>query len=67
MAITSSGTHEHDDPFFREAYIARRRIPLARPGTPHDCAGAFVFLLSELSTYITGQILAVDGGLTATY
>jgi 3-oxoacyl-[acyl-carrier protein] reductase len=67
MAITSSGAHEHDDPFFREVYIARRRIPLARPGTPDDCAGAFVFLLSDLSTYITGQILAVDGGLTATY
>ena len=67
MAITSSGAHEHDDPFFRQAYIARRRIPLARPGTPGDCAGAFIFLLSGLSTYITGQILAVDGGLTATY
>lgn len=67
MAITASGTHEHEDPFFRETYLARRRIPLARPGTPMDCAGAFVFLLSPLSDYITGQILAVDGGLTATY
>lgn len=34
---------------------------------PADCAGAFVFLLSSLSDYITGQIIAVDGGLTATY
>jgi NAD(P)-dependent dehydrogenase (short-subunit alcohol dehydrogenase family) len=67
MAITSRGAHEHDDPYFREAYLARRRIPLARPGTPQDCAGAFVFLLSNLSAYVTGQILAVDGGLTATY
>jgi 3-oxoacyl-[acyl-carrier protein] reductase len=67
MAITSSGAHEHADPFFRETYLARRRIPLGRPGTPEDCAGAFVFLLSPLADYVTGQILAVDGGLTATY
>lgn len=67
MAITASGAHEHRDARFLETYIARRRIPLARPGTPQDCAGAFVFLLSDLSAYITGQILAVDGGLTATY
>jgi NAD(P)-dependent dehydrogenase (short-subunit alcohol dehydrogenase family) len=67
MAITSHGLHEHEDPAFRDFYIGRRRIPLARPGTPQDCAGAFVFLLSPLSAYITGQIIAVDGGLTATY
>ena len=67
MAITSAGTHEHEDPHFREVYLARRRIPLARPGAPQDCAGAFVFLLSALSAYVTGQILAVDGGLTSTY
>jgi 3-oxoacyl-[acyl-carrier protein] reductase len=67
MAITAAGAHEHADPYFREAYLARRRILLGRPGTPEDCAGAFVFLLSPLADYVTGQILAVDGGLTATY
>jgi NAD(P)-dependent dehydrogenase (short-subunit alcohol dehydrogenase family) len=67
MALMEDGTHEHDVPAFREHYIEAGRIPLRRAGTPDDCAGAFVFLASDLSLYITGQAIAVDGGLTATY
>ncbi len=67
MALMESGTHEHHVPAFREHYIEGGRIPLRRPGTPEDCGGAFVFLASDLSLYITGQAIAVDGGLTATY
>lgn len=67
MAIMSDGTHEHATDWFREVYINRRKLPLGRAGTARDCAGAFLFLLSDLSTYITGQCIAVDGGLTATY
>lgn len=40
------------------------RIPLKRPGDPHDLDGAIVFLASESSRYITGQILLVDGGIS---
>ncbi len=43
---------------------ALRRIPLRRLGTPEDMAGAAMFLASPLSSYITGQTLVVDGGLT---
>lgn len=39
------------------------RIPMKRMGTPEDIAGATVFLASDLSTYITGQVLVVDGGM----
>jgi 3-oxoacyl-[acyl-carrier protein] reductase len=67
MAIMSDAAHEHATDWFRDVYIARRKLPLGRPGTPQDCAGAFLFLLSDLSNYITGQCIAVDGGLTATY
>jgi 3-oxoacyl-[acyl-carrier protein] reductase len=38
-------------------------IPLRRPGTPEEMAGLIVFLCSELAGYITGQWIAVDGGL----
>jgi len=51
------------DPAFHE-YI-RSRIPMKRPGIPEDLAGATVFLASDASAYITGQILYVDGGWTA--
>ena len=67
MALMADGAHEHDVPAFREHYIEGGRIPLRRPGTPEDCAGAFIFLASDLSLYITGQAIAVDGGLSATY
>ena len=40
------------------------RVPLKRPGEPHDLDGAVVFLASESSRYITGQTLLVDGGIT---
>lgn len=40
----------------------RRVIPLGRRGTPRDIAGAALFLLSDLAEWITGQVLAVDGG-----
>ena len=40
------------------------RIPLKRPGQPHDLDGAIVFLASDASEYITGQTLLVDGGIT---
>jgi gluconate 5-dehydrogenase len=40
------------------------RIPLRRPGAPNDLDGAVVFLASEESRYVTGQILLVDGGIS---
>lgn len=41
----------------------RNGIPLKRGGQPEDVANACIFLASELSSYVTGQVLSVDGGL----
>lgn len=41
----------------------RNEIPLKRGGTPEDIANACVFLASDMSSYITGQTLSVDGGM----
>ena len=42
----------------------KSRIPLNRPGLPNDLDGTVVFLASDASAYITGQIILVDGGFT---
>ncbi|MGB3354229.1 MAG: SDR family oxidoreductase [Mycobacterium sp.] len=54
----ASATYVDDDPD-RD----RTAIAMGRRGTPEEQAGAILFLLSDLSGYITGQTLLVDGGL----
>ncbi len=54
----ASRTYTGDDPD-RD----RRAIAMGRRGKPEEQAGAILFLLSDLSSYITGQTLLVDGGL----
>ncbi len=41
----------------------REAIPLKRGGTPEDIANTCVFLASDLSAYVTGQVINVDGGM----
>jgi enoyl-[acyl-carrier-protein] reductase (NADH) len=43
-----------------------KRTPLARHAQPSEIAGAAVYLLSDVSSFTTGSVLTVDGGLTST-
>jgi NAD(P)-dependent dehydrogenase (short-subunit alcohol dehydrogenase family) len=52
------------DEAFYEALVAR--IPLRRIAEPDDLMGAILFFCSDASAFVTGQVLTLDGGLTAT-
>jgi NAD(P)-dependent dehydrogenase (short-subunit alcohol dehydrogenase family) len=66
MAVVD-GVDETETPDFRDWYVGRGRIPLRRAGEPEDVAGTVVFLASPLCRWMTGQVLVVDGGMTATF
>ena len=52
------------DPAFKAGVVSR--IPLGRVGDTSDMTGPVVFLCSSAASFVTGQVLGVDGGLTAT-
>ncbi len=45
------------------ARMAAERVPLGREGTIDDCAGVVEFLATDLSDYVTGRTIIIDGGL----
>lgn len=67
MSILPDGSHEYDADWFRDIYVKHGRIPLRRYGKPDDMAGPAFFLCSDDAGYVTGQILSVDGGASATF
>jgi NAD(P)-dependent dehydrogenase (short-subunit alcohol dehydrogenase family) len=64
---TSDGRHERDTEWFQTVYVGERKLPLQRHAEPEEVATSVVWLASEQNTYITGQVLAVDGGLSVTF
>ncbi len=62
-AVTPGGIFSGQNDTFNNNYSARTMM--GRMGEPHEIADAVAFLLSEQSSYITGQNIMVDGGLSA--
>ena len=65
--IPGTTTHESETDWFQGIYMKHGRLLLGRYGTPEDVAGAAYFFASEDARYVTGQVLAVDGGVLATF
>lgn len=62
-----NGVDELDSPSFRDLYLGHGRLPLRRAAEPTEVAGAVSYLVSADNTYLTGQRVVVDGGLTVTF
>ena len=68
MALLPDGSgHEHKTDWFQDIYIKYGRIPLRRPARPEDVACAAMFFCGDDCRYVTGQVLLVDGGVSATF
>ncbi len=67
MARLPDGRTEYETDWFQSIYVENARIPLRRPAGPDEIAQAALFFCSPQNTYVTGQVLAVDGGMTATF
>ncbi len=63
----SAGIHERDTDWFRTVYLRHGKLPLRRHAEPAEVAASVVWLTSEQNSYVTGQVIGVDGGLSATF
>lgn len=62
-ALCPGGVENNQDPAFLKEVTAR--IPMGRMAKPNEYQGSLVFLLSDASSYITGAVIAADGGRSA--
>jgi gluconate 5-dehydrogenase len=63
LVITPGTKHIAEDPKLAAKYAAA--IPMGRIGMPEDMVGAVVYLCSDAASFVSGQTIYVDGGLTA--
>lgn len=61
-AVSPGGIYQDHHPKFNKLYS--ERVPMKRMGQPEEIVNAVLFLLSPLSSYITGQNIVVDGGMS---
>jgi len=67
MSLNDEGVDEADTEQFKQQYVETGRLPLGRAADPSEVAQTVSWLSGYSNSYVTGQVLTVDGGLTATF
>jgi 3-oxoacyl-[acyl-carrier protein] reductase len=67
MSVNADGVDEADTNQFKTDYITSGRLPLRRSSNANEIAESIFWLSGVDNTYVTGQVLIADGGLTATF
>jgi 3-oxoacyl-[acyl-carrier protein] reductase len=62
-----NGVNELETDWFRQNYVEGHHLPLQRAAQPEEIAGVAYFLTGPDASYITGQVITVDGGLIITF
>jgi 3-oxoacyl-[acyl-carrier protein] reductase len=62
-----NGENELESPLFLDKYVKTGQLPMRRAAEPTEIAGVALFLAGSDASYITGQVITVDGGLTITF
>ena len=66
MSLNDDGVDEADTPQFYDEFVVNGRLPLRRAAQAVEIAEVVEWLASERNSYVTGQVITADGGLTAT-
>ena len=61
------GRNELESDWFRGIYVENGKLPIRRYAEPEEIAAPVAWLASDQNTYVTGQVVTVDGGLTVTF
>jgi NAD(P)-dependent dehydrogenase (short-subunit alcohol dehydrogenase family) len=61
------GRNELESDWFRGIYVENGKLPIRRYAEPDEIAAPVAWLASDQNTYVTGQVVTVDGGLTVTF
>jgi NAD(P)-dependent dehydrogenase (short-subunit alcohol dehydrogenase family) len=62
-AVAPGGVFSGENDVFRKKYS--ERVPMGRMAQEHEIAGTMLYLASDAASYVTGQVLLVDGGLSS--
>src|SRR5437016_6224800 len=67
VLVNNAGVNEREGEWFQDIYVRYGKLPMRRYAQPSEIAAQVAWLASSENSYVTGQVLTVDGGVTVTF